>query len=387
MSDIRMIPKLLIIVFSTVIWATHAYAEPNANDGVQEALSAAEVASRVEETPEEVPKLPKSVRVGVAGSVPFVVKTEGVANETTGLSVELWRLMASRLEIGTEIVVYPSVDELIMGLESGDVRVAVGPISITRGRAERVEFTQPYMQSGIGIVTTPTMGVWGALGQLFSKGFWIAVSVLLSVLFMVGTMLWLFERRRNDHFDDGFVPGVANGMWLAIVTMTTVGYGDIAPMTKGGRVVASVWMIIAMFTASSLTAGIATVLTMSQISTAAVETPNDFQGRKVGAVKGTENARFVQRYGGELVLYDSVKEALDAANRREVSAVAHDRPILAHHLQAISDGELLLAEGIWDSQGYGFAFQLDDTLRRDIELSLLGLKERRELEPLIGDWL
>lgn len=83
--------------------------------------------------------------------------------------------MASRLEIGTEIVVYPSVDELIMGLESGDVRVAVGPISITRGRAERVEFTQPYMQSGIGIVTTPTMGVWGALGQLFSKGFWIAV--------------------------------------------------------------------------------------------------------------------------------------------------------------------------------------------------------------------
>ncbi len=86
------------------------------------------------------------------------------------------------------------------------------------------------------------------------------------MLLGVGTLLWLAERRDNpEQFPATPVRGIGNGVWLALVTMTTVGYGDRVPITTAGRVMAGVWMVIALISASSLTAGIATALTLSQL--------------------------------------------------------------------------------------------------------------------------
>lgn len=46
---------------------------------------------------------------------------------------------------------------------------------------------------------------------------------------------------------------LGNAMWLILVTMTTVGYGDITPITIGGRVVGVVICIWGMFLTSFFT--------------------------------------------------------------------------------------------------------------------------------------
>ena len=67
------------------------------------------------------------------------------------------------------------------------------------------------------------------------------------LLFVVGNLIWLAERRRNaDQFPRQYLKGVGNGMWFALVTLTTVGYGDRAPLSKTGRAIAGVWMVMSL---------------------------------------------------------------------------------------------------------------------------------------------
>ena len=50
------------------------------------------------------------------------------------------------------------------------------------------------------------------------------------------------------------VKSFGDGMWWALVTITTVGYGDITPMTTVGRFVASALMFVGLGLIASVTA-------------------------------------------------------------------------------------------------------------------------------------
>jgi voltage-gated potassium channel len=57
--------------------------------------------------------------------------------------------------------------------------------------------------------------------------------------------------------DAGTFPSVWRGLWWAIQTVTTVGYGDVVPRTVAGRLVASVVMLTGIAFVSVLTATVA----------------------------------------------------------------------------------------------------------------------------------
>jgi voltage-gated potassium channel len=62
---------------------------------------------------------------------------------------------------------------------------------------------------------------------------------VLSITIILGTVMYLVEGKYNSGFDN-----IPKSMYWAIVTLTTVGYGDIAPVTAFGQFLASVIMIL-----------------------------------------------------------------------------------------------------------------------------------------------
>ena len=66
----------------------------------------------------------------------------------------------------------------------------------------------------------------------------VFVSSILSIAVVVGSLLYLIEGEAS-----GFT-SIPRAMYWAIVTMTTVGYGDIAPATTLGQVAAAGLMIL-----------------------------------------------------------------------------------------------------------------------------------------------
>ena len=66
--------------------------------------------------------------------------------------------------------------------------------------------------------------------------FLVAVIALTIIL---GTFMYLFEGNQNEGFAD-----IPTSIYWAIVTLTTVGYGDITPITFLGKIMASIIMIL-----------------------------------------------------------------------------------------------------------------------------------------------
>ena len=62
--------------------------------------------------------------------------------------------------------------------------------------------------------------------------------VVLTVVVIMGTLMYMIEGGKN-----GFT-SIPRSIYWAIVTLTTVGYGDIAPQTVVGQIMASVIMIL-----------------------------------------------------------------------------------------------------------------------------------------------
>jgi voltage-gated potassium channel len=54
------------------------------------------------------------------------------------------------------------------------------------------------------------------------------------------------------------IENVADGIWWSLVTATTVGYGDIAPKSAAGRVVAAILMVLGITTFGMVTAAMTT---------------------------------------------------------------------------------------------------------------------------------
>jgi len=77
------------------------------------------------------------------------------------------------------------------------------------------------------------------------------VSVL--IVFGGGTALWLVERAQPG----SNVRSWGDGLWLAVSTMTTVGYGDHVPLTWAGRWIAAGVMVIGVAIAGAVAAMVA----------------------------------------------------------------------------------------------------------------------------------
>ena len=76
-----------------------------------------------------------------------------------------------------------------------------------------------------------------ALRQSWPKIFVFLVTIVTSIAIM-GSLMYLIEGRAN-----GF-SSIPKGIYWAVVTMTTVGYGDLVPQTDFGQFVAIVLMVL-----------------------------------------------------------------------------------------------------------------------------------------------
>ena len=322
--------------------------------------------------------------VGIAGSEPFVFEEMG-----KGIAVEIWDEIADKRSWNYRYVPFENVEDALHQLNRGTIYLVVGPISITSNRLENMRFSQPFYNSSISIISLETeKGFWQKVKPLFSSKLLMAVGIFLLILSIVGTLLWLAERKESpEQFPKGPLQGIGTGMWLAIVTTTTTGYGDKAPITLLGRIITGTWMVISIIFATSMVAGIASILTLSSLDSTTISTIEQLSGRKVATISGSTSEDFLNKYQVKTVAANNLNEAIERLESKEVEAVVFDRPQLLYYLKNNNAEKFYISKAEYSKQGYGFAFPINSELIFSVNRTLLELAENDQTERIINYYI
>jgi ABC-type amino acid transport substrate-binding protein len=290
-----------------------------------------------------------------------------------GFSVELWQAVAPPLDRPFAFREFDTFDGLLAAMERREIDVI--PSLPVRERFEAVmDFSQSYLQSGLAIAV-PAEGVtyrWvRVLGTIFSLPTLKAVGLLLLLSLLAGAAVWLCERRANrPMFGEGRAGGVGQGLWWAVVTMTTVGYGDTAPRTAAGRAVALAWMLFSIIFIAALTAEITASLTVSELR-GKVRGLADLPHARVGSVTRSEGLDFLGKTGVGAVPFALAEEGLAALADGRLDAFVLNAPVLRHLVRRDYPGRLMVLPGTFDEYFVGIGLQDGSPLRKPLNKALL----------------
>ena len=319
--------------------------------------------------------------VGVAHAPPFAIRDDQQPQGWDGLAVNLWRDAAEALDLAYE---WREVEReaLVSGVANGSLDVAVGAVASAEAVGQ-VDFTQPYLVSTLGTAQPAERSLLAIAGAFFSPRFWQIAAVLSIAFLLVGIVVWLFEREANtDMFQEEPARGIWSGFWWAGVTMSTIGYGDKAPLTVGGRIVALIWMLIAMAVTAILTASLVSVLTLDA-GLGTGQFPGSLRGRSVGSVAQTAAADFLTEERIAFQGYDSVVAGLRAVRDGDADVFVHDAATLRHVNGESLGGALRVTATDINPQRYVFVLPPGSELRDPLNRIVLEATESPAWQALV----
>jgi ABC-type amino acid transport substrate-binding protein len=322
---------------------------------------------------------PDKVVVGVVDAPPFSMKkTDGLWE---GLSIEIWQAIAQDLGVEFELREY-SFEQLPDEVKRGEVDVVLA-VAATEQHEIMMDLSHPYLRSGSAIAVTaePTEHSWLRFAaRLVSLNVLPVIILLILLSFTAGAIMWLLESRRNpDMFGGGTVKGVGHGIWWAVVTLTTVGYGDKTPKTFGGRVVTLIWMFASVVLIASFTAAITTHLTVGELK-GKVRGLSDLPDVRVGSLAQSQSLNFLAGRGLAVLPFENVQHGLQAIVDKEIDAFVFNEAVLRQVGKTEFPGRVQVLAGTFDHYYVSMAMPPGSPLREPLNRALLKITAK-------DDWL
>jgi polar amino acid transport system substrate-binding protein len=233
----------------------------------------------------------------------------------SGISVDLWRRVAERLERQFKLIPVSEMESILSGLEQGRFDAAIGAITITPEREKRVDFSYPAHRSGVAVALRKEKGPLAALKSYVTAATELGPLIVssLAMLVLIGIVMWLIERRHpSAQGSESSVVTLRDGLYWAIVTMTTVGYGDKTPKSTVGRVIAVSWMFASLVWVSLLSTSLVSRLTVERAESRDLATTVDLTRKKLAAVAQSSGAEYLDQHRLQYMKFNNLPDALDS---------------------------------------------------------------------------
>ncbi|XP_054152427.1 glutamate receptor ionotropic, kainate 2-like [Oppia nitens] len=296
---------------------------------------------------------------------------------------------------------------LIGEVLNGKADIAVVDLTITSKRAEAVDFTLPFMNTGISILfkkpTTKVTTLFSFLSP-FSNIVWVYVLAayvgVSSVLFIVGRLSpyeWDNPHPcRNEDFvlENNF--SLTNSFFFTIGSLMQQG-SDLTPKAMSTRAIAAIWYFFTLIMISSYTANLAAFLTVEKVISP-IESAADLASQssiEYGCLASGSTRAFFQESN-----ISTFKKMWEFMKNRDVFVDSNDigkqrveKGNYAYLMESASieysverDCNLTQVGGLLDTKGYGIATRKNSKYRGLLSQSILKLQETGRLLMLKEKW-
>jgi polar amino acid transport system substrate-binding protein len=304
----------------------------------------------------------------------------------SGVSVDLWRRVAEQMEWPFKLIPVTDMELILGGLEQGRFDAAIGAITITPERAARVDFSYPAHRSGVAIAIRKETG---PLFAIMSYGTALAelsplIIVILAMLVLIGLAMWFIERRVQaaERSSESSVATLRDGLYWAVVTMTTVGYGDKTPKTTSGRIVAILWMLSSLVLVSLLSTSLVSRLTADRVESRDNAISIDLSGMKLAAVARSSGAEYLDELQLHYTKYKDLPEALDSLVSGQSNAVVNSVGALQYFISKRYARALEMPQGLLAPAYMAIALPEHSPLKKPIDRALIKITNSSEWRAL-----
>ena len=297
---------------------------------------------------------------------------------------------------------------LIGDLLRGDADLALVDLTITASREAAVDFTHPFMYTGISILfKKPTQKVTSLFSFLspFSSVVWVyvlgayvGVSVILFVVGRLSPYEW--DNPHPCRQDDQVLMNdfsLLNSFWFTTGSLMQQG-SDLQPKSMSTRTIAGIWYFFTLITISSYTANLAAFLTVEK-TVSPIDSAEDLSLQseiKYGCVKTGSTKLFFKdstfpTYQRMWKFMSSDESNFVASNSQGKERVARGNYAFLMESAAIEyiverNCNLTQVGSNLDSKGYGIATRKDSIYRTTLSRAILELQERGVLQTLKDRW-
>ncbi|KAL1315943.1 hypothetical protein AAHE18_15G027000 [Arachis hypogaea] len=285
----------------------------------------------------------------------------------------------------------PSATDLVRRITTGEFDGAVGDIAITTERTRMVDFTQPYIESGL-VVVAPVRkaesNAWAFLSP-FTPMMWAVTAMFF---LFVGAVVWILEHRVNDDFRGPPKKQVVTILWFSFSTMFYSHREN--TVSTLGRLVLIIWLFVVLIVNSSYTASLTSILTVQQLYSPIKGIESLVNSKDpIGYTQGSFAKNYlIQEIGiaeSRLVPLNTPEEAANALKKGPhgggVSAYIDERSYIELFLSSRCDFTVIGQEFTRD--GWGFAFPRDSPLAVDLSTAILEMAENGDLQRIHDKWL
>ncbi|XP_015735801.1 glutamate receptor ionotropic, NMDA 2C isoform X1 [Coturnix japonica] len=290
--------------------------------------------------------------------------------------------------------------------------MAIGSLTINEERSEIVDFSVPFVETGISVMVARSNGTVSpsAFLEPYSPAVWVMMFVMC--LTVVAVTVFVFEYFSpvgyNQNLTSGKRPGgptftIGKSVWLlwALVFNNSVPIEN--PKGTTSKIMVSVWAFFAVIFLASYTANLAAFMiqeqyidTVSGLSDRKFQKPQEqYPPFRFGTVPNGSTERNIRSNYPDMhthmVKYNqrSVEDALTSLKMGKLDAFIYDAAVL-NYMAGKDEGCKLVTIGsgkVFATTGYGIALQKDSRWKRAIDLALLQFLGDGETQKLETVWL